>query len=132
LDWQTPRGVSFGYHGHVDPFSLIDKIRTYTEQDALHDATKIDEAMKEAALVVFLGFGFHQQNLEILVGRDFSRQNRTEVLATVVGVHKENLASISAQIQNCLWIQPENIALQNLKAVELLSELRPRIMIQVG
>jgi hypothetical protein len=128
LEWQVPRGVAFGYTGHVDPFSLIDKIRTYTEQNTLHDATIIDHALRLAELVVFLGFGFHKQNLEILALPNFSRTNTAEVLATVVGIHKENLKSISDQIRDGLKINQHNIALQDMKTAELLQQLRPRIV----
>jgi hypothetical protein len=128
LEWQVPRGVAFGYTGHVDPFLLIDKIRTYTEQDALHDATKIDRALRDAELVVILGFGFHKQNLEILALPNFSRTNAAEVLATVVGIHKENLGSISQQICDGLKINKHDVGLQDMKTTELLQQLRPRIM----
>jgi hypothetical protein len=133
LEWQEPPGVAFAHSGHVDPFSLIGGIRTYTEQNALHDSEKVERALKAAELVIFLGFGFHQQNMEVLALKpSFARKQGLELLATIVGIHRENLESISSRLGKLLAVHPAAITLQDMRSAELLQELRPRIMNRIG
>jgi hypothetical protein len=37
---------------------MIGRIRTLTESEALHDRQTLSKALSEAAMIVFLGFGF--------------------------------------------------------------------------
>ncbi|WP_457811350.1 hypothetical protein [Sinorhizobium meliloti] len=51
----------------TNPFDIADGIRTYTEQ--AHDVDKVErihEAIAECKNLVFLGFGFNNQNLDLL------------------------------------------------------------------
>lgn len=70
-----PRGsgdglVPFGARPEtVDLPSVARRLRTYTEQ--IDDATLIADVqntVREAKQLVFLGFGFHQQNIKLLTG----------------------------------------------------------------
>jgi len=128
-------GVDFGA-GHVDLFSLIDRIRTYTETEALHDIKAMGKALRNARMVIFLGFGYHSSNLDILLN-DLTPKERespirnsvAEVLGTFIGVHEANEKVIRDRISKNLWIVSENIHLLSLKATPLLEELRRRILI---
>src|ERR1700743_2999047 len=65
---------------------LINRIRTFTESDALHDKEKLSSALVDASLIAFLGFGFHPQNLKLLALSPIQQLRKAKVLATVVGV----------------------------------------------
>jgi hypothetical protein len=126
-------GVGFGT-GHVDLFSLIGRIRTYTETDALHDTEAMRNALKRARMVLFLGFGYHSSNVDILAidqtAREMTARNGvTEVIGTFIGVHPANEKVIRDRISQNLWITSENIHLLGLKAAPLLADLRRRILI---
>jgi hypothetical protein len=83
----TPSFLAFGAPPPSDPFGLITRIRTFTETDALHNKEKLSSALVGASLIVFLGFGFHPQNLKLLTLPPDQQLRRAKVLATVFGVH---------------------------------------------
>jgi hypothetical protein len=68
LPWQSrTNAVHFGGGRFNDLALLSEQIRTYNEE--IEDRTKIGEAHRaigEAARLVFLGFHFHKQNVELL------------------------------------------------------------------
>jgi hypothetical protein len=94
----TPSFLKFGAPPPSDPFSMISRIRTFTESDTLHDKQKLSSALLEASLIVFLGFGFHAQNLKLLTLSPNQQVRATKVLATVYGVHEANLVQLSATV----------------------------------
>ena len=72
LPWQAPRTVSFG--GDARNRNLIDianEIRTFTERVEGNDPAlaSIRQQMQEAETVVFLGFGYHSLNMELLASK---------------------------------------------------------------
>src|SRR5262249_41066913 len=94
LPWQHNPGPPFGGSPTGDNlFSIAQKnIRTYTEQQ--HEGTdqKINEVLETARLVVFLGFGFHTQNMDVLkpkFGTNIYGQVQT-VIATTKGLIEED------------------------------------------
>jgi hypothetical protein len=93
-------GLPYQNNGTTVPFStdqiknkcvgLASQIRTYTEeveQDVQFNA--IRTAVFKAERVVFLGFGFHQQNLAVLGGSNTSL--RRNIIATAHGLSSDNL-----------------------------------------
>ena len=128
LSWQT-NGTAFGTSENIDLFALVDRIRTYTESKPLHDSDSMNRALANAQLVIFLGFGYHATNLDIL-GAPATPVNAS-VLGTVVGVHPENLAVISRRISQNLHISSGNVRLVDMDATSLLRGLRQRILIAV-
>jgi hypothetical protein len=92
LLWEDGNAVPFGADiemEHQKLFSLSNNVRTYTEQN-LSDMLRneIKSAMNKARLVVFLGFGFHQQNMKILQASTSEGWRR--ILGTVSGIEAEN------------------------------------------
>jgi hypothetical protein len=71
-------------------------IRTYTEEAADDcQASAINDAVSKAERLVFLGFGFHRQNLDILAGPVVARAFQTpgkpkHVYATGFGISEYN------------------------------------------
>jgi hypothetical protein len=68
LPWQSGEGIEFG--GEADEFRLLkcsSRIRTFNEE--VEDKVKIGEiqnAVANAKRVIFLGFHFHPQNMELI------------------------------------------------------------------
>jgi hypothetical protein len=65
LPWQTG-DVPFGdqIQNHERLFALSTNVRTFTEQNLTAEVeSAIKSAIEKARLVIFLGFGFHQQNM---------------------------------------------------------------------
>jgi len=118
------------YGGETDPFRAISRIRTYTESDAIHDGATLVQAILTARMVMFLGFGFHAQNMELLKAPELGYRH---VMATVKKVHDGNKQAISNEIiRNLRCQEPDRVALFNMTAPEMLRELRPRIQLTVG
>ncbi len=90
LEWQQRDGLVFGgLHGRNDLQPIADRILTYTEQREHGDVrVQISEALTEAELIIFIGFGFHQQNMMLL--KPHNRETKRQVFATAVGIHKDN------------------------------------------
>ncbi len=120
---------SFGSTAYFDPFKTIGNLRTYTESDPLHDASDVANALSNAALVIFLGFGYHATNLDILRARQ-DTFNKARVLGTLVGIHPGNTTVIGNRIAANLHIDGGLVDLEpNMGAAELLQRLRQRILI---
>jgi hypothetical protein len=60
---------------------LSKRIRVYTEDAAAdHDIDRIREVMMDSRQIVFLGFGFHKQNMELLTVSE--RRGEQKIYAT--------------------------------------------------
>lgn len=97
--------LSFGYvlsdEGEID--SIAENIHTYTEQ--AHDYDKVQEihtAMSECTNLVFLGFGFNNQNLNLLrVKKAFRDVDTTKnVYATGFGLYKQIEGTLKRRIMD--------------------------------
>ena len=66
---QPARSIAYGAHpGACDVNLLKDGIKTYTEQiEDEHLLQSLAHRVAEAEVIVFLGFGFHQQNMKLLM-----------------------------------------------------------------
>ena len=87
--------VPFGA-SQVDPFAIVDRIRTYTESEVLHDKEHLQELLRRAHMCIFLGFGFHRQNVELLTLDSQEGFRAVRTLATVKGIHKANRREMTA------------------------------------
>jgi hypothetical protein len=62
-----PDGLPFGCTDGLDYVSLTGNIKTYTEQVAAADLlSNIEAEMRKAECLVFLGFAYHSQNMQLL------------------------------------------------------------------
>jgi hypothetical protein len=128
LSFNVTDPYSFGSTAYFDPFKRIKNIRTYTEQKPMHDADALGRALVEAQLIVFLGFGYHAANLDLL--RTIPATSAASVLGTVVGIHRENIELISSRITHNMRIN-RGVSLLDMNASALLRDLRQRILISL-
>ena len=119
---------SFGSTAYFDPFKRIKNIRTYTEQKPLHDADVLAKALVEAQLSLFLGFGYHATNLDLL--KAIPATSDSAVLGTVVGIHPQNLGPITDRITHNMRVN-RGVSLLDMSASALLRDLRQRILISL-
>jgi hypothetical protein len=121
---------SFGTTAHFDPFSRLSNLGTYTEQKPMHDAAAMQGAIANATLMVFLGFGYHVSNLDLIkIGAGNSGGAR--VIGTAKGIYHSNRSLIAGRIANNLNINVGSVDLHDMKALDLLTELRPQILMLV-
>jgi len=123
LNWQDRRGVMFGGDGYTENIPQIaELILTYTEQvDHEKVRHEIGQALDDAELVIFVGFGFHQQNMALLKTKPRKRQ----VYATAYRIDKDNheiFMSGLAEHAN------STVRFFDRTGYDLLSALRPSIM----
>jgi hypothetical protein len=124
--------LPFGnFAGRQDYFPFINRIRTYTESEALHDTAALERLVSEASMFLFLGFGFHRQNLELLRPRETLGFRSARILATVFKVHPANVAELSSALEALLKVD-RPAELLSMTAAEILQQLRMKIMMAVG
>lgn len=79
-------------------FALGQNINTFTEQIGDRDLiSRIKDAISEAEIIAFLGFGFHPQNMEIL--KPDSVANVRRILATGRGLQPPNAGVIADELR---------------------------------
>jgi hypothetical protein len=128
LPWEAgEQQVEFGDSGAGAVEKAAQRILTFTEQ--VQDKAllgEIKQALENAERVVFLGFGFHRQNLKIL---ECAALPSAEVLATSFGVSKSDSASIKSEVEIAFELSTHNVInheyvrLLPLKCGELMSEV---------
>jgi hypothetical protein len=126
LEWQPGGSVRFG-DSNQHQFSLIDGIRTYTEQHQGNIPVRIASALDQSTLVILLGFGFHGQNMELLKAVNQARNVSTRrIFATAKGIHERNHPSICIRLAQCLGGAPPTVL--DWTSWALLRELRLSIL----
>jgi hypothetical protein len=128
----TPSFLQFGAMPRSDPFDMITRIRTFTESEALHDKENLSRVLVNASSIIFLGFGFHPQNLKLLTLSPTQQLRRAKVLATVLGVHTANLGELTSRLHSALRIDGDRVETHAMTASEMLQNLRMKIDIAVG
>ncbi|MEL1252089.1 hypothetical protein [Aurantiacibacter gilvus] len=107
LEWQDPHGIPYG--AGVDTRRLLTiskRIRTYSEAKEPETGIEVvKERLGAARNVVFLGFGFHQQNLNLL-RVDESRQSAAWCFATTKGISKPSWEVYKSRIRETLSVAP--------------------------
>jgi hypothetical protein len=128
LEWSGQGGnVPFAHQAEDDLFAIAEKLRTYTEQKV--DGSLVQEvasALHDASLLVVLGFGFHEQNLQLLKQENTSSINAC--YCTVAGIDNKNHDLLQYRLRNVLQ-SPAMPQLLNMRAGELLQKLRPSIAV---
>ena len=120
LDIVHPYGVvdptvSFG-SSRANYIELANNIKTYSEQVSDKAVTdKIDEQIQKADAIVFLGFGYHNQNLRIL--QPSVRQPNKLIYGTAFGFSHPDQGEISRQLATLL--APSQLNLEAVKCAAL-------------
>jgi len=101
-------GIVFGASS-VNLLQTAKQIKTFTEQfEDKESLNQISEAIKHASTLVFLGFAFHPQNMELLkAGADAETSKR--VFATALGISKSDCEVIGLDIQKTFSLPAEDI-----------------------
>jgi len=132
LPWQAkaastavPFGMNHG-NNHQQLFTLTGNIRTFTEQAESQVKEQIQTTMTAARVIVLLGFGFHQQNMSILLG---AKPLGKRIFATVLEIDKENHENLARNLdgvfQNNGSVRPQ---LLDRRCYKFLQTMRLSIM----
>jgi hypothetical protein len=130
LPWQKEQinRVAFGCDLNNDfdqLWGITERVRTYTEQimtTALHDS--VTQAIDNAKQVVFLGFGYHQQNMRLIRPRG---PGSRYVLATVHGIDHNNHNRMAEMLRLGLATAREP-QLLFMTCRDLLLRMKPSLM----
>ena len=112
-----------------DLVKLAEQIKTFTEgtNPEASDIVEIRKQVATADTLVFLGFAYHQQNLELLKYLDNPRNNKRSVIncyGTTVGISGADLDAITTEIEeycNAAMFRNEN---RDLTCRELFNTYR--------
>ncbi len=123
LPWQDSDAPSTNF-GECSPEHLAkaaQQVRTFTEQ--IEDGATISaikRTMISADRIVFLGFAFHRQNVDLL---SIALPNHTEILATAYQISKSDQSVIERELSSSFEQQPSipdgRIELSNLTCHQL-------------
>jgi len=99
LPWQERNGVPYGAEG-ADILSIARGIKTFTEgQDDEGVMTPILQVMSGAETVVFLGFAYHQQNLDLITP---PTSIASRVFGTAHGISNSDQKAVTASLKQML------------------------------
>jgi hypothetical protein len=103
LPWQSGDTVEFGYEpGASKLLSLAPQIKTFTEgtDPTSSEVASIRQKVMEAPIILFLGFGFHNINLDLIrpPTLEVERVTRYKLFATAFGMSSSNCEIITRQL----------------------------------
>lgn len=126
LPWQAgdAPAVEFGCPEPQLVADVSSSLRTFTEQvsdeSALH---AMRAAVSSADRIVFLGFGFHRQNVELIAS---PVQSHSEILGTAMGVSRSDLSVIDDEIWRGFELrgprEPYRVELEDVSCDQFLRE----------
>ena len=120
---------AYGASAYFDPFKRIADMRTYTDGKPLHDFVVLEKALTEAQMIIFLGFGYHATNLDLL---KTTTKSSASIIGTAIGIHHQALGAINGRIIKNLRPVTGDVSLDiHLDATSLLRNLRQRILISL-
>lgn len=99
LPWQDRRGLPFGQSVmHQRLIDVSEGIKIFTEQIEENDGdiSAIHDAIAVSDTIVFLGFGYHHQNLRLI--RPKSGSFASKVIGTASGISGSDISKIRASI----------------------------------
>ncbi len=131
LPWQDRQSVAFGEE-YPDLWKLAGGIRTYTERsDNESVVADIKAEMKRAAVAVFLGFGFHKQNVDMLQVADGFQQ--PAVFVTGCGIDEKNYPPIKARLRAMFQAMDiSSFDIENMTCDQLFTKRRQSIGFALG
>ncbi|MET3925251.1 hypothetical protein [Devosia sp. 2618] len=115
--------VRFGISGRDDYVDLAKGIRTFTEQisdEALSLA--IDIEVKSAVRMVFLGFGYHDINMQTLATT--GKTNLRQVIGTAYGFSESDIDTIKSSVVASFSSVASNPTFYSSERVSLRSDLK--------
>lgn len=99
LPWEMahPNGVGYGAADSASLVHVATSLRTFTEQ--IEDSAELAEmrtSLSEAERIVFLGFGYHRQNMELLSAGVLPNAKR--VYGTSMGLSRSDAEVVGGQL----------------------------------
>ena len=124
LPWQTVgRKIGFGVRDYGDIRGLSREILTFNEQiDDVGALEEIRQTIRNAHKIVFLGFHFHQQNMDLLQADGTGPP--VQVYATVVDRAAPEIAIIQQQIIAMLKPERQRLTVEvvGMRCTDLLNQ----------
>lgn len=124
LPWQQGEGadVEWGTEQPWNIHNLAVGIRTSGDIMRDHAALKVMHGMmSNAKRIVFAGFGYQPQNMDMLI--DYGLSHDPEVIGTVWGLSAVNVAAVTRTLQRkCGLETPENLLLGAQRANDLMRD----------
>jgi hypothetical protein len=131
LPWQPAEsGVHVAYGAEISSGELIrvaSGLRTFTEgtDSAASQINLIRSSVLNAERLVFLGFAYHELNLEVLFGKsnDLPTRYSKEVYGSAYGLSESNKRAIAGELANLGRYDAQQITLRReLTAAQVLPE----------
>jgi hypothetical protein len=124
-DLTGSKSVPFGDPDEqVDLFEVAERIRLYTEQVREHDdIEEIKRVVGEAQRIVFLGFGYHQQNLKIITP---NQSKATSILGTAYGVSRDDCIVLKEWLRPLIGPIPPRISVDTNKRLTTYDHINLR------
>lgn len=98
------------------------RIKTFTEDVAdLPEVTAAREEIKNADNILFLGFSFHPQNMELLTPQEANTKRRRNVFGTTLGMSAEDTRIIQKEIEKRFTA---SVKLEGLSCVDYMRQFK--------
>jgi hypothetical protein len=135
LHWEVSGGgVEFGGEAHADDLAQIaGSLRTFTEgtDTTVSQIEAIRECVQSASNLIFLGFAFHELNLQILYGSGPNLGNQTQVYGSAYRISDSNLRIILDDLIRLGGHSSKNMRISNqLTAAGAMSEYSRSLRLQ--
>jgi hypothetical protein len=107
LPWQPNGGVEFGGnpYGEDDYGGLIGNIRTFNEEvDEGMELRMFQEIFSASKRFVFLGFHFHEQNVNLITPREMQPNTVVEIYATAFKRSASDINVIGQRLRHMFGI----------------------------
>lgn len=129
LPWESsPEPVDFGADVHPNTLNqLANGIKTFTEGTNPEESPieEIRALAQNATKIVFLGFAFHANNLELMFPRwqPTSKIRKAQIFGTAKGISDSDLRVITAELAEGLKVPTDQVYLKNsLECRDLFAE----------
>jgi hypothetical protein len=123
LPWQKGSGhsVDFGECTPAQLAAIVQQIRTFTERvEEGKDLAAMRKAIGTADRIVFLGFAFHRQNVELLTQEI---QSHAEIVATAYKISPSDKSVIISELQSAFNIaEHSRIELADMTCAQFFTE----------
>jgi hypothetical protein len=131
LEWEANKEVlPFGSRtGNLA--DIASRIRTYTDEREAPERVQIQNGIDAAGVIIVVGFGYHKQNIQILLGPGGYKQK--QMFMTLYGINDEiNHQAIKRAMLNTLHSQDIEPAVVRYNGQTMFRELRPALSLAVS
>lgn len=123
LRWQDrSTGIDFGEEvASHDLVRIMQGLKTFTEEMGSEEIVVLRKQLRDAGKIVFLGFAYHQQNLDLLLGTDGGEYQPIRIYGTAFGISDSDLAIIKNALSGYVG-GADNSYLKKILCNDLFSE----------